>query len=268
MRAIYTDGMPSLYLQQLSWPEAATALPNADCVVIPLGAQLKEHGHHLPLNTDWLLAEYLSQRLQVTENLLITPTIGSSYFPAFVDYPGTVSLGKACASQLLEETIACLARHGARRFYILNTGVSTNWVLEPLRLKLQQQRVPLCYSDLLKVLPDIEVQVAQQRCGSHADEIETSMMLYIAPDRVRMELASCEYGERPGKPPVQSGPFRRHPGQPGFYSPSGVFGDATLASAAKGRWVLKQLSRQISQQISGFSQPDWQPEPAEERYLS
>lgn len=256
--------MENRYLEQLSWPEAANALTESACVVIPLGAQLKEHGHHLPLNTDWLLADYLTGQLSALQNLLITPPIGLSFFPAFTDYPGTVSLSKHCAGLMLEEYLQALSTHGARRFYFLNTGISTNWVLEPLRLKLQQQHIEILYSDLLELLPDIEAPIAEQRCGSHADEIETSMMLYIAPERVRMELACCEYG-RDGK---QSGPFRRQPEQNGFYSPSGIFGDATLATAEKGHVVLQQLAERIRRQLRAFSQPGWHPAPPAERYLS
>jgi len=255
--------MDSLYLQHLNWPEAEYALQHADCIVIPLGAELKEHGYHLPLNTDWQLAEYFSRQLLAVDNLLITPTLGYSYFPAFVDYPGTVSLSRECAGQLLEEYISSLQQHGAKRFYILNTGISTNWVLEPLRLKLQP-RLQLYYSDLLELLPDIEAQVSEQRCGGHADEIETSMMLYIAPTQVRMEKASCDYGE-PGQ---SQGPFRRQRGEPGLYSPSGTFGDARLASAAKGEQVVTQLTNALINQLKAFCQPDWVPPEAKQRYLS
>jgi creatinine amidohydrolase len=72
----------------------------------------------------------------------------------------------------------------------------------------------------------------QQEGGTHADEIETSMMLYIAPDRVDMRRAARDY--HPGR-----GGLTRTPGGAGVYSPTGIFGDATLATLDKGRIVME-----------------------------
>ena len=74
--------------------------------------------------------------------------------------------------------------------------------------------------------------MAQQDGGTHADEIETSMMLYIAPHSVDMGKAARDY--HPGQ-----GRLTRTPGGEGIYSPTGIFGDATLATLEKGRIVVE-----------------------------
>lgn len=73
----------------------------------------------------------------------------------------------------------------------------------------------------------------QQTRGSHADEIETSMMLYIAPERVNMRLAVRDDNRD------VPGPLTRKADGKGIYSPSGVWGDATLATREKGRVVVE-----------------------------
>jgi creatinine amidohydrolase len=80
----------------------------------------------------------------------------------------------------------------------------------------------------------VEKEVSKQEGGTHADEIETSMMLYIAPKTVDMSKAVKDY--HPGK-----GPLSRTLTDAGIYSVSGVYGDATLATRAKGQRVVEAL---------------------------
>ena len=74
----------------------------------------------------------------------------------------------------------------------------------------------------------------EQKFGTHADEIETSMILYMDPPSVRMERAVADGGGS------ASGPLRRDRAQGGHYAPSGVFGDATLATWQKGERIVEQ----------------------------
>jgi len=53
----------SVWIEDMSWMEAEEALREYSAVMIPLGARTKEHGPHLPLNNDWIMAEYLARRV-------------------------------------------------------------------------------------------------------------------------------------------------------------------------------------------------------------
>jgi creatinine amidohydrolase len=75
-------------------------------------------------------------------------------------------------------------------------------------------------------------RLARQEGGTHADEIETSMMLYIAPSSVQMGRAVKDY--HPG-----TGGLTRTPGGNGTYSPTGIFGDPTLANREKGEEIVE-----------------------------
>jgi creatinine amidohydrolase len=81
----------------------------------------------------------------------------------------------------------------------------------------------------------------EQRHGSHADEHETSLMLHIAPQVVDMDRAVDDGSEGEGR-------LSRQRGQ-GIWSPSGVFGQATLASAEKGKLIAGILLKHCCQQI-------------------
>jgi creatinine amidohydrolase len=101
-----------------------------------------------------------------------------------------------------------LARFGPRKFYALNTGVST---LKPLRQTakvLAEEGIEFRYTNFLKLIEPVESKVNKQEGGTHADEIETSMMLFIAPSTVDMTQATKDY-----HPAVTRGLTRNPKGQ-------------------------------------------------------
>ena len=196
-----------ILLEQLTWVEAEAALTPSTVVVIPLGAASKEHGPHLRLNNDWTIAEYFKRRVLAAAAVVVAPTIGYHYYPAFVEYPGSVSLRLETARDLVVDICASLSAFGPRRFYVLNTGVSTVRALAPAAGVLAAQGTLLRYTDLRSAGSDAVRDVGQQEGGSHADEIETSMMLYIAPEAVDMAKAAHDYRPRPG--PIEAHAWSR-----------------------------------------------------------
>jgi creatinine amidohydrolase len=215
-------------------------------VVIPLGAAAKEHGPHLRLKNDLLLAEYFKRRVAAEADVVIAPTVNYSYYPAFLEYPGSTSLRLETARDVIVDICKSLSAYGPKRFYVLNTGVSTVRALKPAAELLAQDRILLRYTELGKLLGPIEKQVAQQEGGTHADEIETSMMLYIAPETVDMSKAVRDWA-----PKTKPG-FSRTPDGPGHYSASGVWGDATLATREKGERVVEHMVAGILAEIEAL----------------
>jgi len=223
-----------ILLEQLTWIEAEPVLSPAAVVVIPLGAAAKEHGPHLRLNNDWTIAEYLKRRLLELADVVVAPTVGYHHYPAFVEYPGSVSLRIETARDLIVDICVSLAAFGPRRFYVLNTGVSTLRALAPAAEALAARGALLRYTDILAVAGAAVLGLEQQEGGTHADEIETSMMLYIAPQSVDMSKTARDY--HPGQ-----GRLTRRADSEGTFSPTGIYGDATLATWAKGQAVIEAM---------------------------
>lgn len=237
-RATFIEGKP--------WTEAQRLLKDTTIVVIPLGAQAKEHGPHLQLKNDFLIAEYLKDRVGRTQHVVIYPTINYHYYPAFLEYPGSTSLQLETASNMLVDICRVISGHGPRKFYILNTGVST---LVPLRIAQQTlayQGIRMTFTDILNVAGEAEKKIKQQAAGTHADEIETSMMLYIAPQTVDMSKAARDIPAVDGPGPLTLDPNNRN----GRYSPTGIYGDATLASKEKGKIVIEAMVEGINREIN------------------
>jgi creatinine amidohydrolase len=232
-------------LEELTWREAEARLTPEAVVVIPLGAQAKEHGPHLQLRNDWTIAEYLKRRVVHDADVVVAPTVNYHFYPAFVDYPGTTTLRLETARDLVVDICRSLAHYGPRRFYVLNTGVSTVRALTPAVEILAAEGIALRFTNVTTIVADVETRVRQEEGGTHADELETSMMLYIDPASVDMSKAVKDY--HPGV-----SPFTRQPNGKNTYSASGTFGDATLATREKGREIVEAMVSRILREIESL----------------
>src|SRR5437879_3337965 len=74
-----------ILLEELTWQQAEQALGPDTTVVIPIGAEAKEHGPHLKLKNDWLLAEYLKGEVMTSAEVVVAPTVNYHYYPAFIE---------------------------------------------------------------------------------------------------------------------------------------------------------------------------------------
>lgn len=244
--------LPGKYLEFMTWKQAQESFKKYSVVMIPIGARTKEHGFHLPLNNDWLMAEYLAKRVAEKSSVLVLPTIPYGYYPAFLEYPGSVSIQKDTFRDMLADICRSICRHGPRKFYFLNTGISTNRPLEEAKNLLVKENIMIDYTNLKTAIPDVEKRVRKQEAGTHADEIETSMMLYIAPKIVNMKLAKKDI--HPEKDSNKPGGLTRDPNATeGVYSPTGAWGNPTLASRQKGKIVVEALVDHIVLSLREFA---------------
>jgi creatinine amidohydrolase len=236
---------PGVKLETLSWIEAEQRFVNNPVIVIPLGAAAKEHGPHLPLNNDAIIATWLGEQIMQRLPVVVAPLINASFYPAFVEYPGSISLRYETARDVIVDTCMSLASFGLSRFYVINTGLST---LRPLAAAkgLLPEGIAFEYLNLDVALQRLPDDLLQQQFGSHADEHETSLMLYIAPEVVDMSRAVDDGEEGEGR-------LTRTRGQ-GLWSASGVFGQATLASAGKGKVIAEVLLHHIRAQIESLDE--------------
>jgi creatinine amidohydrolase len=234
-------------LADLTWRQAADLLHADTVVVLPLGAESKEHGPHLKLSNDAIISEYLARRVMDVSDVVVMPSFSYHHYPAFIEYPGSTSLSLETARAFTVDAVMGIARFGPRRFYVLNTGISTSRALEPAARQLATQGILLTYTDLAGRLDRLSAPIRQEEGGTHADEIETSMTLYVAPASVDMRRAVKEYS--PSSGPLQ---LTRRRGLPGTFSESGVWGDPTLATRDKGRIIVEGLVTGILDDIEAL----------------
>lgn len=233
-----TTKSPGAFTAHLSWRELERRIDAAAIAVLPIAAACKQHGPHLPMQTDLLQAEWLAGLLVQRANVLVWPTVTYGYYPAFTDYPGSVSLSRETFHRMVREILVGIKRSGVGSLLILNTGIST---IQPMQDTMdnfsKDWRITLAnVYDGPRFRREAEA-IEEQTSGGHADELETSIMLAIDPGYVSLGEAVA------WTPPnmATGGPFSRNQDDP-RYSPSGVWGDPTLASAEKGHRLLSAMA--------------------------
>ena len=232
----------------LTWDQVAQRLSNGASAILPAGSGCKQHGLHLPMGTDRLQAEWFAAQLSAKIDALVWPTLTYGFYPAFSAYPGSLSVTSETLAAVAGEIVDGLIRYGARRIFVLDTGLSTN---APIAKALAAFQSPERVHHLKlysgpRFLSAVN-KLSQQSHGSHADEIETSIMLAIAADAVDMARAEASPHLSSGP---QSGPLNRDDPSSANYSASGSFGDPLLASAEKGKKFVEAILEDLLESIA------------------
>jgi creatinine amidohydrolase len=240
--------MKGVWLEDLTWPEAKAWFDKGAPVVVPIGAISKEHGHHLPLKTDWLLARDLARRVGEKLPVVLAPVVSFGYYPAFVRYPGSQHLSAETFGAILTEILAKFVRDGVKKLAVINTGVSTEPVLRVVVRDFYETHGVRVHTADIRTLGRKTRGLTQQKLGGHADEAETSMILAIEPKSVRLDRAKTDYGNALDEPvtvfytpTVFDGDAKSGPD----YSVAGARGDPTLATAEKGEAILSDMAAEL-----------------------
>lgn len=234
--------------QTPSWPDFGARLAAGAVPLLPFGAY-EQHGPHLPLDTDTMMAAGLCRRLAGRLDALALPAVGYGQTTDNDGFPGTLSLSFDTVRAVLTDIATALHRQRARALVVVNGDFGNR---APLRIATAESTARLGFPILVVDYPGLD-EAAAAVCTStpagfglrHADEFETSILLALAPESVEMTRAVAEYPEFPATFPAV---------QPGLHelSRTGVFGDPTAATAAKGEALLDLLTENALALIRGF----------------
>ena len=244
--------MRGVKLSEITWEEAKEALQQYSIVMLPIGGGTKEHGPHLPGGTDYYVVDELAQRVVEQAPVIMLPTLPYAYYPAFIDWEGSVSIEAVHFINLVSDIIKSLVRHGITKFLILDGGVSTHCPMKILSSDLHNQLgIEVAVTDILGLGKEVEAQVCEQEFGGHADESETSTMLAIKPELVKMERAVKEHrGAKPGTISEQG--IRKIAIGGKMLTKNGINGDPTLATPEKGDAIIQAKVKDIVNFINNF----------------
>ena len=259
------DGLPRTAYGEHTWLELRELARRDELVVVIPTATLEDHGYHLPVDTDVRLIEAIGrgavQRVneRAGADAMLFPTAVHGYTPHHLDFPGTVSLRWNVFVESLLDCGRSLCRHGFDRILFIN-GHGSNAPLVDMAARLLnlEHRGAVCMaSTLYLTTPGSAELLARERDSgpggmSHACELETSLYLALEPELVQMDKAVREiparteivFSDWPG-----SGPLSYMPHWSGL-TDSGVMGDATVATAAKGRVFLERAQEEAAEFIA------------------
>jgi creatinine amidohydrolase len=231
-----------------AWPQVQELVRNGAVAVLPFGA-FEQHGPHMPLSTDTIMAQELARRLASAAGALLLPPLHYGETSGNNGFPGTISLGFDTVRRIALDICAGLRDSGVAGLVVVNGDFGNQ---APLKLAAREAREQLGYPVLMIDYPglaEIAAEVSQTPSAGHgfyhADEVETSMVLAIEPAAVQMERAQAEY---PDFPPVYGAtpiPLRE-------ISRSGVFGDPRQASAEKGERILAAITERARLIVDAF----------------
>lgn len=239
-------------LSEITWEEAVGATKQYPVALLPIGGGTKEHGPHLPLGTDQMVVEELARRVVEASPVILLPTLAYAYYPAFVDWPGSVSIAAKHFTDFVADIVRSLYRHGTRKFLILDGGVSTHPPLKTLSSDLHEElEVWVAVTDILGLGAEVYAEIEEQASGGHADEMETSCMLALRPDLVKMDRAPREWRTSIQGAFGPTGIKKIHIGGK-MRTPNGINGDATLATVDKGEKALAAMAQDIITFIEQF----------------
>jgi len=248
-------------LKNMTWLEIQQKMKNGcDTVIINI-ASTEQHGPHLPECTDEAIGIGISCGLaEMFGNTLVAPSIIPGLSDHHLSLPGSLSLRPEVLTGIVEDYVSCYVRHGFKKF-IMYPSHSGNMGLTIELISVFKKKYPdhffvnaLTLDLFQQILTELEEEykLPTGTNGGHADNYETSIMLYLEPELVKMDQA------KPGNVNRLTTELAQRLYKDGIVGISeiGVLGDPTLATVEMGEEfyhaTLKIMKDYICEQFENY----------------
>jgi creatinine amidohydrolase len=240
--------------QDLAWTDFRS-LPDDTVAILPVAA-VEQHGPHLPVSVDATINAGLMVRalalLPEDATVLALPMQSVGLSVEHVRFPGTLTLSAETLIAVLTEIGRSVARAGVRRLVVLNSHGGQPQVVEIVcrRLRADAMLAVSCMASRLGLPPGVSLSRDEARHGIHGGLVETSMMLHLRPDLVRMQHAADFRSAWLAQEASMS--VLSPEGAVGFgwetqdLHQSGALGDASAASAVLGGAILEHQAARLA----------------------
>ena len=210
-------------LDDHTWPEVQVYLESNHHLILPVGT-CEQHGPHLPLDTDTIIANRIADTLSGETGILVGPTLNYGVnLPCDQVYAGTCSTTGELLGQFLSSILAWWKGQGFWRFLVLSAHG------DPQHIEALEAVDPGAVRVLELYDFDIPDILDRQQGAKHAGEVETSVVMFLYPDRVRRE--AIQDFETPLE---QFEPYLSHQVQEPIPGSPGNQGYPSCATAEKG----------------------------------
>ena len=199
----------SVWLQDNSWDELAGLQKRAqNLIIIPVGST-EQHGGHLPLGTDTMVAMMLAEDAAQQAGVVVAPPLWFGWSPHHMVLPGTITIRPEILIEVLYDVIDSLQKHGFSKFVVINGHriVNIPWMQLTAERAQRLLGVKVVLFDPAYMSKTIVGSLGYGPVG-HSEEIETSHMLYKHPELVHMAKAR-------DNPPAQHNLYSVDPAYPG-----------------------------------------------------
>ncbi len=181
-----------MHWEELTSAEIGALDRDRTVVILPLGS-VEQHGNHLPIGTDTMLAEAVSRAAAAASGgTVVMPPPWYGFSAHHMRFPGSITLRAETLLALVEDVVASLVRHGFRRILIVNGHGGNNGLIDVLASTLgnthygKARIAALTYFTLAR---DAIAKLRKSKPGGmgHACEFETSMVQHLRPELVKIE---------------------------------------------------------------------------------
>ena len=240
-----TDPSP-LRLKEMRPDQVAATIERDPRLIIPVGT-CEQHGPHLPLGCDTIIVEHFAQNFSAEFGILLAPTIeyGVNVLTER-GFIGNASVRKKTLHRMLNDLIDEWERDGIREFILLTAHEHDPHLEAMSTLVTSGARVRVV--DLFEV--DMRDLLDGQGEPMHGDEVDTSLILHIAPELVAMDKAQDYMMSREALRRYRRGWLKVPRESPGS------IGRPTLATADRGRRIYERLHQRITERVFNSSSID------------
>ena len=259
-----TSAAPRRFWSQLSTRDFAALDPATTVAVLPLGAT-EQHGPHLPLGVDSVLVDGIVAAalplLPADLPALFLPSQHIGLSPEHANFPGTITLSAETLIRLWREIGAGVARAGVRKLVLFNAHGGHVGAMDIVARELRAAHGLIVYSVSWFNLPlgeaGAQFSADEHRFGVHAGEIETSMMLALAPHQVAMAAArdfgSTSRERAPDYALLGNGRSAKLGWAMEDYNADGAAGNAAAATAPRGQAVVDAAAGALARLLAEVS---------------
>ena len=238
-------------VERLNDTECRALLAKRPVALLPVGA-VESHGEHLPAGTDNRLARRLAERLveRIGDRtpVMLMPLLPFGQVWSLGDAPGSFTLSTETLTRVLVEIGRSARGKGLAAMAAINGHYGNAGAIREAQRILAEEAFTLAnftYPGAGRATEAVRERPAAHPSCMHACELETSFMLHLAPEMVRMEQAIVNY-------PTFPDDFDEVPYRWSAFSPSPVLGDATAATADKGRAILEVVLDRMVQLVAAL----------------
>lgn len=245
-------------LSQLTWPEIGMIEKAQAVIVLPFGA-VEQHGAHLSTDCDLYFADRLLDLALSTlaDDVPVwrLPALPITKSNEHAGFPGTFWLSAATLTSVVRDISAGAAASGFLRLALFNCHGGNRSLLESIArdVRIETGLSVFCIFPPALVPDPVDVSPREAMFGIHAGDWETSLMMALDPERVRMQQRSCFYPDIPDGPLAIEFTGATFAWTTRDLSPTGLFGDATIATAERGRRRLEALIPKIAEALAACS---------------
>ncbi len=246
--------------EELTSPEIAALDRDRTVVILPVGS-VEQHGNHLPLGTDTLLAQAVAlAAAKAAGEAIVMPPPWYGFSAHHMRFAGSVTLRAETLMAIAEDIVASIVTHGFRRILVVNGHGGNNGIIDVVASKLGHKHYGVARVACVTYFALAREAIAHLRKSGpggmgHACEFETSMIMHILPQLVNMERAETTYPD-PGSSYLTTdllgGQAVRVYHDFGDLSASGTLGDPSLASPEAGKAFFEAVTRVLADFVAEF----------------